>query len=114
MTAAMINNRSFVKDIKDDIKCLTNGSIETQKDCDETETISELFIVLAYVLWNSLFVAMVVYCLTQHKGARAYWSKVWKKVTSRKSKWMQKQADEMEGPTENTRLFTTDKNVSSI
>ena len=110
MTAAMINNRSFVKDIKDDIKCLTNGSIETQKDCDETETISELFIVLAYVLWNSLFVAMVVYCLTQHKGARAYWFQVWKKATSRK--WMQKQADEMEGPTENTSLFT-DKNVSS-
>ena len=108
MTSVMINNRSFVKDIKDGIKCLS----ETKCKTDETTTV--LFIVLGFVLWDSLVFAMTIYCLTQHKGARAYWSKVWKKVTSRKSKWMQKQADEMEGPTESTRLFTTDKNVSSI
>ena len=106
MTAAMINSQSFVKDLKDDIKCLNN----TQKECKNDEMTAALFIVLGYALWNSLIFAMVIYCLTQHKGARAYWFQVWKKVTSRK--WMQKQADEMEVPTENTRLFTTDKNTN--
>ena len=110
MTATMINNQTFVKNIKKDIKCLIN----TQKECKNDEMTAALFIVLGCAIWNTLLIAMVIYCLTQHKEARAYWSKVWKKVTSRKSKWMQKQADEMEGPTENTRLFTTDKNVSSI
>ena len=85
--------------------------LEGSPKCKINDATMGMCIVLSFALWNAIVIAGVVYCLTQYKGARAYWFQVWKKATSRK--WMQKQADEMEGPTENTRLFTSDKNVSS-
>ncbi|XP_065836047.1 uncharacterized protein [Oscarella lobularis] len=105
MTSAMTTNESFLRNIQNDMECL-KGSPK----CKDNDTTTGMLIVLGFALWNAIVIAAMVYCLTQHKGARAYWLQIWKKATNRK--WMQKKADEMEGPTETTRLFT-DRTLSS-